>query len=90
MTQPPANPNHRALLPPNDLHPAVRGILRWFDHAHLPADLRVVAAPVHDLAWSMAESLPPDPELTTGLRKLLEAKDALVRAALAARDTEDH
>jgi len=63
----------------------VRAVLRWFDHAHLPADLQAVARPIADLAWEFAERLPADPELTVGLRALLEAKDALVRAAIAAR-----
>jgi hypothetical protein len=79
----PVAPEHRHLLP---LHPSVRGILRWFDHTHLPGDLQAVARPIGDLAWEFAERLPAaDPELKTGLRKLLEAKDCLVRAAIAAR-----
>ena len=81
----PVPPEHRHLLP---LHPSVRGILRWFDHTHLPGDLQAVARPIGDLAWEFAETLPADPELTTGLRKLLEAKDCLVRAAIAARAPE--
>lgn len=78
----PVPPDQRHTLP---LHPSVRGILRWFDHAHLPPDLQAVARPIGDLAWEFAERLPADPETTTGLRKLLEAKDCLVRAAIAAR-----
>ncbi len=31
-------------------------------------------------------TLPEGPELTAGLRKLLEAKDCFVRAAMAAKD----
>jgi hypothetical protein len=38
------------------------------------------------LADEMADALPSGPELTTGLRKLLEAKDCFVRAALQARE----
>jgi hypothetical protein len=78
----PVAPEHRHLLP---LHPSVRGILRWFAHTHLAPDLQAVARPIADLAWEFAERLPADPELTTGLRKLLEAKDCLIRAAIAAR-----
>lgn len=68
-------------------HPSVAGVLRWFDDAHLPADLQEVAGPIRAVAYQMAERLPADPETTTGLRKLLEAKDCLVRARLAARET---
>lgn len=35
------------------------------------------------------EDLPDSPELTTGLRKLLEAKDCFVRAAIAAAEPGD-
>lgn len=40
-----------------------------------------MSKPVCELAHQMAKDLPEGPELTTGLRKLLEAKDCLVRAA---------
>jgi hypothetical protein len=43
-----------------------------------------VARPIRDLAYGAAESL-EGPEFTAGLRKLLEAKDCLVRAAIDAR-----
>jgi len=36
----------------------------------------------YHLAEAMIRELPDGPELTTGLRKLLEAKDCFVRAAL--------
>jgi len=36
----------------------------------------------YHLAEAMIRELPDGPELTTGLRKLLEGKDAFVRAAL--------
>lgn len=65
-------------------HPATTGILRYFAYAHLPVPLRAVSAPCSELAHNMAEYLPDGPELTAGLRKLLEAKDAFVRAALDA------
>lgn len=64
------------------MHPGTEQILRHFDYAHLPADLQDVSRPVCELAHKMAEDLPSDPELTTGLRKLLEAKDCFVRAAV--------
>lgn len=61
--------------------PAAR-LLRYFEYDHLPGELRVVAERFALTARWAAENLPPGPELTTALRKLLEAKDCAVRAAL--------
>jgi hypothetical protein len=63
-------------------HPATRQIARYFDFAHLPEPLKRISAPCGLLAERMIAELPDGPELTTGLRKLLEAKDCFVRAAL--------
>jgi hypothetical protein len=58
-------------------------MLKWFEYTHLPQDLRHVSEPfcviAHDLCENLAE---PGPERTVALRKLLEAKDAAVRARL--------
>lgn len=69
-------------MPPYDELLAANPILRYFEYTHLPEHLQVVSRPVGELAVAMAGTLPRSPELTTGLRKLLEAKDAFVRAAL--------
>lgn len=58
-------------------------ILQFFAFDHLPPELRIVSRPFHELAHSMSETLPKNPERTVALRKLLEAKDAAVRAAIA-------
>jgi len=63
-------------------HPGTQQIARYFAYAHLPHDLRVVSMPCAELAEAMISVLPDGPELTAGLRKLLEAKDCFVRAAL--------
>lgn len=63
-------------------HPSTQAIARYFAYDHLPVPLRAVSAPCHDLAEGMISYLPDGAELTTGLRKLLEAKDCFVRAAL--------
>ena len=63
-------------------------VLRWFAFDHLPDDLQQVAEPVALLAGDMADRLPDSSELAAGLRKLLEAKDCLVRAAVDARGGE--
>lgn len=68
------------------MHPATAGLLRYFEYGHLPERLQATSKPIGDLARQLAEALPDGPEKTTGLRKLLEAKDCFVRAAL---DTPD-
>lgn len=57
-------------------------IMRYFEHAHLPEHLAAVSRPFGDLARNLATTLPAGPELSTAFRKLLEAKDAAVRASL--------
>ena len=58
-------------------------ILRFFTYQHLPAGpMRDTSALCADMAHAMASTLPPGAELSAGLRKLLEAKDCFVRAAL--------
>lgn len=63
------------------LHPATADILRYFEYGHLPQHLQGVSMPFHVLAHQAVANL-DGPELTAGLRKLLEAKDCFVRAAL--------
>jgi hypothetical protein len=58
-------------------------IIQFFAYAHLPEKLREVSAPFGELAQRIVDTLPRNPERTVALRKLLEAKDAAVRAALA-------
>jgi hypothetical protein len=65
-----------------DRHPATQQIFKHFAYGHLPESLQSVSKPVHDLAFAMIGRLSDGPELTNGLRKLLEAKDSFVRAAL--------
>jgi len=55
-------------------------ILRYFHYSHLPPQLQSASKPFCDLARHMVETLPRNPERTVALRKLLEAKDAAVRA----------
>ena len=57
-------------------------ILQFFAYAHLPEHLRAVSEPFGVMARSIIDTLPRNPERTVALRKLLEAKDAAVRAAL--------
>ncbi len=57
-------------------------IMKYFEYAHLPPHLQDVSKPIGDLAHLMNDQLPDGPEKSAGLRKLLEAKDCLVRAKL--------
>jgi len=58
-------------------------LLRYFQYDHLPqGPLQETSKKCHALAVDMANDLPENAELTAGLRKLLEAKDCFVRAAL--------
>lgn len=59
-------------------------IMKYFAYQHLPAHLQAVSKPIGDLAEKMDAELPDGPEKSAGLRKLLEAKDCFVRAALDA------
>lgn len=57
-------------------------IMQFFAYAHLPPALQAVSKPFGDLAGEVVKTLPRNPERTVALRKLLEAKDAAVRASL--------
>lgn len=57
-------------------------IMQFFEFAHLKQPLQDVSRPFCQLAQSMLDVLPRNPERTTMLRKLLEAKDCAVRAFL--------
>ncbi len=62
-------------------HPAVNAVLQFFAYAHLPEHLQAVSKPFCELAETVADG-PQNAEATVALRKLLEAKDAAVRAVL--------
>lgn len=60
-------------------HPGTQTAVVWFAFEHLAqADLRIVSKHCRDLAVKMIQTLCDGPELTTGLRKLREAKDCFV------------
>ncbi len=72
-------------------------ILQFFAYEHLPPHLQAVSKPFCELAHAIVDGdnapssgtvtfgppLPRNPERTVALRKLLEAKDAAVRALIA-------
>jgi hypothetical protein len=58
-------------------------IMQFFEYAHLPAPLQQTSERFAKLADWAVHNLPRNAERTVALRKLLEAKDAAVRAQLA-------
>jgi len=71
-------------------------ILQFFEYKHLPPHLQVISKPFCDIAHAIVHGdnvaeagtvssgppVPRNPERTAGLRDLLKAKDAIVRAVL--------
>lgn len=55
-------------------------MLKWFESGHLPDPLAEVSHLFQFAAKQMLKLVDPGPERTVALRKLLEAKDAAVRA----------
>lgn len=75
---------------PTGIHPAptiftqaqieADNILQFFHYAHLPETLQATSRPFCLLAEELVNTLPRCAERSVALRKLLEAKDAAVRA----------
>ena len=57
-------------------------LLQFFEYQHLPLHLQKVSQPFGELAGMLDGFLPNNPEKATAIRKLLEAKDCAVRAAI--------
>lgn len=69
-----SNPNENA--PPEQ-------IIQFFAYEHLPEKMQAVSKPFGELAQTIVATVPRNAERTVALRKLLEAKDAAVRAVIA-------
>jgi len=63
-------------------HPAINQALKWFECDHLKPELKMVAGAFKQLAYDLANYAPQSMETTHALRKLIEAKDCAVRAAV--------
>lgn len=63
-------------------HVAVAAMARKFAWGQLPEHLQEISRPIAIAAATMAELLPDGPDLTDGLRKLWEAKNSFVVAAI--------
>lgn len=57
-------------------------IMQFFAYQHLPEHLQAASKPFAELADRITQTSDPSPERTVALRKLLESKDAAVRAVL--------
>jgi hypothetical protein len=57
-------------------------ILQYFRYEHLPTHLQMVSSQFCAVAQELVRTLPRNPERSVALRKLLESKDAAVRAAI--------
>lgn len=57
-------------------------ILSYFKFDHLPVNLQPTSKAFHDMAVTLVYHLADSSEREMALRKLLEAKDCAVRAAL--------
>ena len=71
----------RTIEPGDPVSAPTEPILQYFSFSHLPERLQAVSEPYYLLALRIL-MLPRNPERTVALRKLLEVKDAAVRAAL--------
>jgi hypothetical protein len=72
----------RALEAPQSSSPPDH-ILQFFAFNHLPEKLQDVSRVFFSVAQFIVTTLPRNPERTVALRKLLESKDAAVRAMIA-------
>lgn len=58
-------------------------LIKWFDNPNLPTEVRLVSHVFAKAAKEIDLILPGSAEKTVAMRKLLEAKDAAVRARVA-------
>jgi len=63
-------------------HKSIADIMTFFAFQHLPSHLQETSRLFYEAATALLEQIDDDPELTVALRKLLESKDAAVRARL--------
>lgn len=79
---PPIQTEKKPMGEKQDAVPERDRMLKWFDYEHLIGGTREMSRPFAGLADAIVNTLKPGPERTVALRKLLEAKDAAVRAIM--------
>lgn len=66
-----------------DLNTPSGRVAQWLDTSHLPGGLHLsIGQPIMECAELLDGALEESPEKTTGMRKLLEAKDCFIRAMI--------
>lgn len=55
-------------------------MLKWFKHEHLPTHIKDTAYSFFRLAEIIVNQIKPGPERAVALRKLLESREAAIRA----------
>lgn len=68
--------------PPKAPENVAEPLMQFFAYGHLSGELQAISMLFSTLADNIVNILPRNPERTTALRKLLEAKDCAVRAKL--------
>lgn len=63
--------------------PTQEHIMQFFTYEHLPEHLKTVSKPFCELAEFIVENVPRNQQRTIALNKVMEAKDAAVRAQLS-------
>lgn len=67
----------------SDRHPATQHLSKMLTpNPNLKPDQHSIAVWFADFVSDIIDTVPDGPELTAGLRKLLEAKDCVIRASL--------
>lgn len=71
-----------------DRHPSTEHMMKMLEpNPNLKnPKAKIIAEEVYQLATDFLRDLPDSPELTAGLRKLLEAKDCFVRGAVFSKE----
>ncbi len=65
------------------MHQNVIHLLRFFNYQHLPTSgLQEIGQLYSELAQKVAQASPDSAETTVAIRKLLESRDAVMRASL--------
>ncbi len=63
-------------------------LMQFFETRPLTHDLQLICEPYQMAAKQLCKLLPDNPETTTALRKLLESRDAALRATVFKNERE--
>lgn len=63
-------------------------MMKWLSYEHLPPELQWVVMNYNELGHTICTNIPPSPERTVALRKLVESKDCAVRAIIESMEKQ--